>query len=85
MTSSAQFSVASTAVEIVSVYGENRLVIIHSGGHPAYLGDSTVTSSTGLKVEKDTDEQIWVPKGSSIYAISANANISTVSVLYLRP
>lgn len=86
MASSAQFSVAGTAVEIVPAYGENRLVLLHnSNDHPAFIGGSSaVTSSTGWQFTKDTDREIWVPIGSSLFAITAGST-TTISVLMLKP
>lgn len=85
MASSAQFTVAGTAVEIVPAYGENRLVLLHnSNDHPAFIGNASVTSSTGFQFTKDTDQEIWVPIGSSLFAITAGST-TTVSVLMLKP
>jgi hypothetical protein len=86
MASSAQFAVAGTSVEIVSVYGENRLVWINnSNDHPAFFGgNSSVTSSTGFQLKKDANIQIYVPLGSSLWAITGGST-TTISVLYLKP
>jgi len=85
MASSAQFAVAGTAVEIVPAYGENRLVTLHnSNDHPAFIGNASVTASTGWQFQKDTDQEIWVPIGSSLFAITAGST-TTISVLMLKP
>ena len=86
MASSNQYAVAGTAVKIVEKYGENRQVLLHnSNDHSAYIGGSSaVTSSTGWTFTKDTDQEIWVPIGSELWAITGGST-TTISVLYLKP
>ena len=86
MASSNQYAVAGTSVKIVEKYGENRLVLLHnSNDHPAYIGGSSaVTSSTGWQFTKDTDQEIWVPIGSELWAITGGST-TTISVLMLKP
>lgn len=86
MASSAQYAVAGTSVEIVSTYGEHRVIIVHnSNDHPAFIGGSSaVTSSTGLQIAKESSLEIPVPIGSTLWAITGGST-TTISVLYLRP
>lgn len=86
MASSKQLTVNSTAQLLIESYGENRRVILHnSNDHPCYLGGVNVTSSNGLQFPKDTNLDFIVPIGSAIYAATAAAQTTTVSVLYLEP
>jgi hypothetical protein len=86
MASSKQVLVNSTAQIIVEAYGENRRVVLHnSNDHPCYSGGSDVTSSNGMQFPKDTNLDFLVPIGSVLYAATAGANTTTVSVLYLEP
>ena len=86
MASSKQVHVNSTAQIIVEAYGENRRVVLHnSNDHPCYIGGSDVTSSNGMQFPKDTNLDFLVPIGSVLYAATAGANTTTVSVLYLEP
>jgi hypothetical protein len=86
MASSKQVLVNSTAQIIVEAYGENRRVVLHnSNDHPCYIGGSDVTSSNGMQFPKDTNLDFLVPIGSVLYAATAGANTTTVSVLYLEP
>ena len=86
MASSKQVLVNSTAEIIVEAYGENRRVVLHnSNDHPCYIGGSDVTSSNGMQFPKDSNLDFLVPIGSVLYAATAGANITTVSVLYLEP
>ena len=86
MASSAQYAVAGTSVQIVTAYGENRLVLLHnSNDHPAFIGGSSaVTTTTGLQFAKNTDLEIWVPIGSTLWAITGGST-TTISVLLLKP
>jgi hypothetical protein len=86
MASSKQLLVNSTAQIIIESYGQNRRVLLHnSNDHPCYLGGVEVTSSTGLQFPKDTNLDFVVPIASVIYAATAGAQTTTVSVLYLEP
>jgi hypothetical protein len=86
MASSAQYAVAGTAVQIVTAYGENRLVWLNnSNDHPAFIGGSSgVTITTGFQLKKDANMQIQVPLGSELWAITGGST-TTISALYLRP
>jgi hypothetical protein len=86
MASSAQYAVAGTSVQIVTAYGENRLVWLNnSNDHPAFLGgDSGVTITTGFQLKKDANMQIQVPIGSELWAITGGST-TTISALYLKP
>ena len=86
MASSKQLVVNSTAQVLVEAYGENRRVVLHnSNDHPCYIGGSNVTSSNGMQFPKDSNLDFLVPIGSVLYAATAGANTTTVSVLYLEP
>ena len=86
MASSKQLLVNSTAQILVEAYGENRRVVLHnSNDHPCYIGGSNVTSSNGMQFPKDSNLDFLVPIGSVLYAATAGANTTTVSVLYLEP
>jgi hypothetical protein len=86
MASSAQYAVAGTSVQIVTAYGENRLVWLNnSNDHPAFIGGSSgVTIITGFQLKKDANMQIQVPIGSELWAITGGST-TTISALYLRP
>ena len=86
MAASKQLTVNSTAQILVESYGDNRRVLLHnSNDHPCYLGGVDVTSSTGLEFAKATSLELVVPIKSVIYAATAGANTTTVSVLYMVP
>jgi len=86
MASSKQLTVTATAQILIESYGENRRVIIHNAAsHQCWLGGSDVSISNGYYLDKNTSLTLDVPIKSVIYAVTENAQTTTVSVLYLEP
>ena len=77
---SAQYTVTTSAVKIVPSDIGAEKVYIHSETAIAYLGDSTVTSSTGYKLDVN-DKIILDNHEGEIWAVSASS--STISVLII--
>lgn len=65
--------VSTTAVKLVSKSVNNRHIYLHVvGNNPVYLGDSAVTTSTGLATEKHTTPiEIVLPANEELWAIAA--------------
>ena len=77
---SAQFTVTTAPVKIVSADIAAEMVYIHSETATAYLGDSTVSSSTGYKL--DVNDKISLTNHESeIWAVSSVS--SSISVLII--
>ena len=77
---SAQFTVTTAPVKIVSADIAAEMVYIHSETAIAYLGDSTVSSSTGYKL--DVNDKISLTNHESeIWAVSSVS--SSISVLII--
>lgn len=79
---STRTTVGTTATLLVAKDDINREIYIHAVSNTTiYLKDSTVTTSTGLVVEKDDGVlHVIIPVGESLYAIVATGTES-VSVL----
>jgi hypothetical protein len=79
---STQTSVGTTATLLVAADNVHRNVYIHTiGNTPIYLGDSTVTTSTGLLYEKDDGVlSVTIPQNETLYAV-VTTGTHTVSVL----
>jgi hypothetical protein len=77
-------TVGTTPTLLISADDKFRQVYLHViGNSPIYLGNSAVTTSTGLATEKHTAPvEITVPTKETIYAIVAS---STVDVRILVP
>lgn len=76
------FTITSTAVEIVAAEPKNRTALIHvAGNNIVYIGDSTVTTATGLNTEKNAVPlTVEIPAGETLYAISAATETLRVMV-----
>ena len=72
---STNYTVTTTAQIVVPAKNFNREIYAHvTGNGIVYLGDSTVTSTTGTPTEKHTTPVgLFVPAGETIYAIVATA------------
>ena len=78
--SSAQFTVTTAPVKIVSADIAAEMVYIHSETAIAYLGDSTVSSSTGYKLDVNDKISLTNHEGE-IWAVSSVS--SSISVLII--
>ena len=80
---SSDYTVDGTAVEIVPTDESNRTVYLHVlGNNIVYLGDSTVTTSTGTPTEKGAIPfAVFVPANETLYAIAG----ATEHIRVLRP
>jgi len=86
MASSKQLTVTATAQILIESYGENRKVLIHNANsHQCWLGGSNVSTTNGFYFDKNTSLTLDVPIKSVIYAVTENAQTTTLSVLYLEP
>ena len=77
---SAQYTVTTSPTKIVSADIAAEMVYIHSETAVAYLGDSTVSSSTGYKLDVNDKISLANHEGE-IWAVSSVA--STISVLVI--
>ena len=78
--SSAQFTVTTAPVKIVSADIAAEMVYIHSETAIAYLGDSTVSSSNGYKLDVNDKISLTNLEGE-IWAVSSVS--SSISVLII--
>lgn len=77
------YSVGTTATKIIDSDECWRTVYVHViGNAKVYLGNSTVTTATGLPTEKSLPLTLEVPNGETVYAIVA---ADTEDVRVLRP
>ena len=78
--SSAQYTVTTTPVKIVSADVSAEMVYIHSETAIAYLGDSTVSSSTGYKLDINDKISLTNHEGE-IWVVSAISSTITVLII----
>jgi hypothetical protein len=75
-------TVSTTATLVVAADNENRVCYLHSTSGSTYLGDSTVTTSSGLHLPNNQTIAINVPLGQTLYGIT---NTGTTNVRVLTP
>ena len=80
-TTSAQFSLTTSPVKIVSADAQTETVQIHSETAIAYLGgDSSVSSSTGYKLDVNDKIAISNHEGE-LWAVSASTGTMTLLIV----
>jgi len=81
MPSSAQVTVGTTATLLVAANIMDQTVQLHNtGGGAVYLGNASVTTSNGYKLDNTDKLQIPVGDNEALYAIAASGT-HTVAVL----
>lgn len=68
---SAKLAVDGTAVKVAEANGMPLEVHLHSASGAVYLGNATVTSTTGFKFDNGDKAVFTIPDGTALYAISA--------------
>jgi hypothetical protein len=68
---SGQTTVGVTPTLITTgVVGASHLYLhAPAGGDSIYVGDATVTTSTGLELHKNTTLDVWLPESGKLYAV----------------
>ena len=74
MPSSAQYSVNSTAVRIAKSNGSPIEVHLHCAAGAVYLDGSTVTTSTGFKLDNGQVITITLADNDELWAVAANSS-----------
>ena len=81
MPNSAQISVGTTATLLVAANIMDQTVQLHNlGGGAVYLGNASVTTSNGYKMDNTDKLQIPVGDNEALYAITASGT-NIVAVL----
>jgi hypothetical protein len=79
---SSAVTVTTAATLLVDADNQNRVVYLHTTSGSTYLGDSTVTSSSGLHVPNNQTIEIHLPLGETLYGVT---NTGTTNVRVLTP
>ena len=78
-------TVTDEAAVIVEADDFARHIYVYHSSDPVYFGGENVTPTNGLPIDEETTISIFVPKNETIYAVCADAETSTVSVLTPDP
>lgn len=72
---SEEFTIAETAVKIISSQNFTQTINIHNDhGNKIYLGGSNVSSINGFHLDNDTNLVIEIPSDNELYAIAASGS-----------
>jgi hypothetical protein len=70
---SSAVTVATTATLIVGADNQNRYVYVHnSGGAKIYVGDETVTTSSGFHIANNESQEFFLPINQTLYGVVAS-------------
>jgi hypothetical protein len=75
-----QTAVTTTRVKLIDVDNVSRDVRLHCESGTLYIGNSAVTSSTGLKLDNNEKLTLKLQEGEDLWAITAtgSTNVSTL-------
>lgn len=77
----AQITVTDVPVALTSPESSRDSVLVHNdGGGDIFVGDSTVSDTTGFKVAVNARESFTVHAGDALYAVTAAAGTATAHV-----
>ena len=78
---SSQTTVTTTATKIVAAAAHAwRTVVVRPSGADVYLGNSTVTTTNGLKLDNGTLFSYEIPPGQELYAITASGSHTVMTL-----
>lgn len=71
---SGQTTIGTAATYVTTGVVGASYVYVHapSGGNAIYIGDSTVTTTTGYELEKGRMFEIWLPESAQLFAVVAS-------------
>ena len=69
---SAQYTAGTTAVKIADQTGSTRKLTIHVETSATYLGDRSVTSTTGYKMDANDKITLDLAGGAELWAVTAS-------------
>lgn len=74
------YNVSTTPVKIYQTGNATNRIYLRSTGADMYLGDVAVTTTTGLRLTKDTVTEIYVDELETLYAV-VDTGSHTINVL----
>jgi hypothetical protein len=67
-------TVTTSPTLLIAADNQNRICYLHSTSGSTYLGNSAVTSSSGLHLENNSTIEIHLPLGESLYGIATGGS-----------
>jgi len=75
-------TVTTSPTLLIAADDQNRICYLHTTSGSSYLGDITVTSSSGLHLPNNQTIEIHLPLGETLYGIAGSG---TTNVRVLTP
>jgi hypothetical protein len=79
---SAAVTLTTSPTLLIAADDQNRICYLHSTSGSSYLGDSSVTSSSGLHLPNNQTIEIHIPLGETLYGVAGSG---TTNVRVLTP
>lgn len=67
---------------LIAADDQNRMIYLHTTSGSSYLGDSSVTSSSGLHLPNNQTIEIHLPLGETLYGVAGSG---TTNIRVLTP
>lgn len=75
-------TVTTSPTLLIAADNQNRICWLHTTSGSTYLGNSAVTSSSGLHLENNSTMEIHLPLGETLYGVT---NTGTTDVRVMTP
>ena len=76
MPKTAQVSVTSTPTLLVTANRADQSVYLHSSSGQCFIGDSTVTTTTGFRMDNGDKLSMQLSDNESLYAVTASGTVT---------
>lgn len=73
-------TITTTPSLIIPADNKSRTVYLHSGTGSVYIGNSTVSSSTGIHLQNGTTIEMFIPDNETLYAVTAAASQTLITL-----
>ena len=76
---STRTTVSTTAVKIVSAaINEPRTVVLRPDGNDVHVGGSDVTTTSGIKIDNNTNFTIEIPPNEELWAVTSSGTHAAI-------
>ena len=76
---STRTTVTATRAKIVSkAVNEPRVIVVRPDGNDLYIGGDDVTTSTGLKIDNNTNFTIEIPPNEELWAVVSSGTHAAI-------
>jgi hypothetical protein len=76
---SIKVTVTTSPTLLIAADNKNRTTYIHNpSGTKIYVGDASVSTTTGLHIENGMTQEILVPLGETLFGIVASSTADTI-------